>query len=279
MRCAAVDIGGSWIRWRLSRGGEGRVPSSEWDPRTFLEKLVRQYGVERVGVSFAGQVDSGRIVASPNVRTDCFDIRKYFMERHGVDLRIENDLNCAALAEAKARGIGSLAALYSGTGLGAGIIEGGRLCRGSRGMAGEIGHVPYRRAPFRCGCGKENCLELFASGSALRKWSAYRGCPGSDLRSLQESERPECRGIAAAYEEALLTAAGILVTLYNPSVLVLGGGVVEANPRLMEGFGARLADYALPVALEGARIEKSRLHDAPLKGAEILAGFGACDAE
>jgi len=273
IRKAAIDIGGSWLRWSVPEAGTGRIPSGNLRLLDFLEGFIKKYEITFLGISFAGQVNDGRIVSAPNIRIDPIDIRKYFQQNFGVDLRIENDLNCAALAEAEDWQSDDLIALYSGTGLGAGIIEGGRLCRGSRGMAGEIGHVPYREAPFVCGCGKRNCLELYASGGGLEKWRAYLGCGAVRLDEMLHASAEACRTVAESYLQALLHASGTLITLCNPEILVLGGGVISSTPEIEKRVRGAIASYALPAALDGVRIELSRLENASLRGAEILVGI------
>ena len=268
-----MDIGGSWLRWSISEGVEGRIPSRGLELLPFMESFIKKYEVGILGISFAGQVEDGKIVASPNVEMPPIDIRKYLHGKTGVELRIENDLNCAALAEAEEWKSDHLAALYSGTGLGAGVVAEGRLLRGSRDMAGEIGHVPYRDAPFACGCGKRNCLELYASGSGLEKWCRHLGCGERTLDAMRRSSQASCRRIAENYLKALLSAAGTLITLCNPEILVLGGGVIGANPWLLDRVREEIAEYALPAALPKTRIELSPLENASLRGAEILAGY------
>jgi len=270
---AAMDIGGTWLRWSLASGLRGKAPRGEGELLDFIGRFIKKYGVTSLGIAFAGQVEEGRIVASPNIEVAPIDIRKYFMEKEGVELRIDNDLNCAALAEAEDWGCDNLVALYSGTGLGAGIVAAGTVLHGAGGMAGEIGHIPYRDAPFVCGCGKRNCLELYASGSGLEKWRQHLGCAESELGRMLHSEESSCRNIAENYLEALRYAAGTLITLCNPGVLILGGGVVAANPWLTERIKTGIGDYALPAALPGIRIEQSRLRNASLRGAEILVGI------
>ena len=274
MKSLAFDIGGTWLRWSVPEDSEagGKVARETVELLPFLERLIREEGAKSVGISFAGQVSGGVVVASPNVEIPEINIRKYLHERTGALVAIENDLNCAALAEAEAWKTKNLVALYSGTGLGSGIVESGRICRGSRGMAGEIGHIPYREAPFACGCGKRNCVELYASGSGLRKWKEHLGCDASlGLAKLRDVSDPSCAAIARHYLEGLLTAAGTMVSLCNPELLVLGGGVIRANPWIVEKLRTGIGTYGLPVACRDLRIEESRLENASLRGAELLA--------
>lgn len=138
-------------------------------------------------------------------------------------------------------------------------------------LAGEIGHIPYKTVPFKCGCEKDNCLELYASGSGIQKWIKYFGLKEeSNLQQLKSSKNPDAMKIAESYTEALIYAAATMVTMMNPKILVLGGGVIEQNPDLVETVCKRICDYALLASCEGLIMEKSRIENAPLEGAKIL---------
>ncbi|WP_457607929.1 ROK family protein [Nitratifractor sp.] len=270
----AIDIGGTWLRYETVGEEElcGKLPSREHDLLDFIGSMIRKHPqIDAVAVSFAGQVHDGTILSAPNITVSTPEIRDTVESRFGVRLLIENDLNSAALAESLYWEAPFLCALYSGSGLGAGIVEGGELLHGFRSLAGEIGHVPYRRAPFRCGCGKSNCLELYASGSGLAKWMEYEHCAEPvDLEALRQSSDPACRRIADDYLEALLHAAATLLTLCNPSHLILGGGVIRANDWVVDELRCRIGDYALAASLAGVRIELTRLEEASLEGAKLL---------
>ncbi len=271
----AIDIGGTWLRWE-SVGEEefcGKIPSSRIDLVDFIEEALRKHpGLDAVAISFAGQVHEGTVLSAPNLSVREPELQDYFETKYGIRLLLENDLNCAALAEALYWESGYLCALYSGSGLGAGIIEKGQLIHGDRSLAGEIGHLPYRKAPFRCGCGKDNCLELYASGSGMRKWMEFHRCPGEpDLNRWRDSDPNDaCRQITESYLEALLHAAADLITLCNPEVLVLGGGVIAHNPWISTVIKTRIDQYALNASLTELRIERSHLEEASLEGAKLL---------
>jgi predicted NBD/HSP70 family sugar kinase len=250
----AVDLGGTWLRWEIPGIDRGRVASAEVDPAEYLRQLIERYGVRKAAISFAGQVHENQILSAPNI-AEGFDPAAL-----GIPYIVENDLKCAALAEGRYWRSESLVALYSGTGLGSAALEKGEPIRGVRNLAGEIGHIPYRKAPFRCGCGKDNCLELYASGSGIAKWAKH-------LQIEASLDHPE---IHALYTEALLHAAATLLTLFNPAMLILGGGVITHRPALVEYLKERLPYYAPAFALEGCRIELTRLENASLKGAKIL---------
>jgi glucokinase len=192
-------------------------------------------------------------------------------QRYGIRLEIDNDLNCAARAEAAYWNSTHLAAMYVGTGIGAAVIENTRLIRGSRNLSYEIGHIPYRDAPFVCGCGRMNCLELYASGSGMAKWLEHHGESGNaDLNRFRHSENPFKQTIVQEFEYALMQGVGTLVTLANPHILVLGGGIVRENPYLVRLVKENIEKFALQGAVEGLRIVMSRLDNGSLEGAKLL---------
>jgi glucokinase len=276
MKRLAIDIGGTHLRGELwdesSTLTLPRVESSNVGLLAYIEQTLGTYpDIAFIGISYAGQVNGGIILSSPNIDVDESCIKEVIESRYGVRVEIDNDLNCAALAEGADWQCDHLAVLYLGTGTGAAVIEEGRLIRGSRNMAYEIGHIPYRDAPFSCGCGRHNCIELYASGSGMEKWLHHYGSPASPrLERLRDSVIEYEHDIAREFERALLHTAGTLITLSNPRMLVLGGGIIEENPYLVECVRARISEFALTASLESLRIEKSRLRNGSLEGAKLL---------
>ena len=270
----AIDAGGTWLRYEIVGEREecGRVPSQETPLWSFLSSLLKRFpDIDAAAISFAGQVHEGVILSAPNIEIDEPEIENMAESTFGIPLKIENDLNCAALAESVYWNEKDVTALYSGTGLGCGIVAGGEIFHGCRSLAGEIGHIPYKKTPLRCGCGKENCLELYASGSGIEKWMEYLGCEGKpDLRMLAASQKAECRKIAEGYIEAMLAASATAVTLFNPKILVLGGGVIEHNPEVVDRIERDIAEYALAESLNGLKIVRSRMENASMQGAKLL---------
>ena len=272
----AIDAGGTHLRAELWQKGmlvaQREAKSSKIWLCAWIEKLLLEYKkVTTVGISYAGQVEDGIIHSSPNMKVDCYNIKEVIEQKFGVKLYIQNDLNCAVLAEAKEFGVQNICALYVGTGLGLGVVEGGRVIRGAHNVATELGHIPYKKTALTCGCGRNNCLELFASGSGIAKQIASKNliCAPT-LEALKDTGEDS---IVTSFEEALLAAAGVTLTLFNPQVLVLGGGVIDANPYLEEFILKNIKQYALPNSLQNVTICKSRLKNAPLMGALLLKDF------
>ena len=266
-----IDAGGTHLRAAWDDAETVRADAASTDLVDFIESLIARRGVpEFIGIAFAGQVHGGRIVGAPNIAVSQPEIQSRFESRYPLRLEIDNDLSCAVMAEAASRQASNLVALYAGTGLGCGVVSEGRVLRGSRGFAAELGHIPYREAPFACGCGKSDCIELYASGSGLAKWQRDGGERGVlTLRQLRGGS-PAQRRIAEDFDAALVHAAATAVTLFNPEWLVLGGGIVRENPELLETLRERLHNHALAASLEGLQIVETELDEAPLEGAKLL---------
>ncbi|HLD22316.1 MAG TPA: ROK family protein [Sulfuricurvum sp.] len=274
MKKLFIDIGGTHLRSEIeSEEGVVRdtIRSHEMGLFAYIDKQLSLHPqIDFIGISYAGQVNNGVIAASPNINIDKYEIVSEIKSSFGVRAKIDNDLNCAVRAEASYWKSESIAALFVGTGIGAAVIDGGKLVRGSRNMAFEIGHIPYKESPLLCGCGRSNCIELYASGSGIAKWLNHYGSEAlPDLDRLKGSNADE-RSVAVQFEEALLHAAGVLITLANPEILVLGGGVMAQNSYLVTLLREKLKHYTLSPSLQGLRIEMSVLENAPLEGAKLL---------
>lgn len=271
-----VDIGGTYLRYELRMHDKtvkkASLKSQEIGLCHFLEMILnKEKQISTVFISYAGQIKDGVILAAPNIKIDKHDIKAYTEAKYGVKLFIENDLNCAVLAQAKAYNTQNICAVYVGTGLGLGVITSSLLLRGNDNIATELGHIPYKNTPFRCNCGKQNCIELFCSGSGLLHWEKYYKLESKlSLEQLRQSRNDKAQKIYGAFIEAFLHALGIVVTLFNPKVLVLGGGLVMNNRYLYEVVREKIGAYAMPLSLQNIKIVISELEDASLEGAFLL---------
>jgi len=269
-----IDIGGTKLRCELLLNDiilKEEVLSIEVDLIEYIEKKISKYNdINFIGISFAGQVDDGVILSSPNIKIKEKDIKSYIFEKYKIALKIENDLKCALIAERNHTDESNIAMLFTGTGLGSAVLDNGRIVRGEKNIACEIGHIPFKKAPFLCGCGKNNCVELFASGSGLEKWENYYDLPKFDLEELSVSKDKNAKKIYKNFIEALLVAAGNIITLFNPKVLILGGGVIRANPYLLDVIRENIKNYAFLQSCEDLNIIISKLKNSSLEGAKLL---------
>lgn len=265
-----VDIGGTKLRCELN-GKKEEYPTKEKELVSFLEeKLKRDKDIKTISVSFAGQVYNGVILSSPNIKIKVKNIKEYFESKYHITFKIDNDLNCALLAETKYINQKNIALLYVGSGVGGAALESGRIIRGEKNIACEIGHIPFKKAPFLCGCGKDNCIEIFGSGSGLEKWYKYYGYGYMKLDELKTKKDNNLQKIYENFLEAILRAAASMVTLFNPKVLILGGGVIKSNPFLLDIIKKDLDKFALKQSCEGLDIVISKLENASLEGAKLL---------
>ncbi len=251
--------------------------------------LKRGLEVAAIGVGAPGviQAASGVVVKSPNFPDwNNLPLRDVLEKALRLPVRIENDANAAALGEhwrGAGRGIGSLVLLTLGTGVGGGIILDNRIWRGADGMAGEVGHMTILPDGRPCGCGNRGCLEMYASARGIVM--TYREQrPGSgadrgagDITAAQVFQ--EASGgdpVAAAVMRAMGRSLGIgiagLINIFNPEMVVLGGGVKDAWPLFIEAAREEIRARAFAYPAERTRIVPSQLgDDAGMVGAAAAA--------
>ena len=205
-------------------------------------------GVGGVGVGVPGLVDAdGALRFAPNLPwiTELDVASPLAAHLGGVPLHIDNDATCAGWAEATcgaAEGRRDMLLATLGTGIGGGLVSGGRLVRGANGFAGEIGHMVVDPSGPPCPCGQRGCWERFASGSALARMAseAMAGGRATVTEAGSEEVRGEHVTAAAAQGDALALelldtfgwwlALGLanLANVLDPALIVLGGGLIES---------------------------------------------------
>jgi glucokinase len=198
--------------------------------------------------------------------------------RIGLEVAVDNDANLAALAEHRlgaARGARVSMTITLGTGIGCGIVIDGRVYRGARGGAGELGHVPLGRTGRPCRCGVPGCVEPEASGSGLETDARELGLEPPDAATVF-ARAAQGDGRAAAvverFADRLGAAIATAVALLDPDVVVIGGGVARARDLLMAPLRLAVQRYALPSHLRGLAIRAAGLGEAAgVIGAGLLA--------
>jgi glucokinase len=191
-------------------------------------------------------------------------LRTIFSDRLGVPVVVDNDANVAAWGERCAGaggGADDLLLVTIGTGIGGGIVLGGNLYRGAHGMAGEIGHTVVELDGEPCSCGQRGCWEKYASGTALNRIARDAGFDSSEMVVARAGEGDEAAlDVMNTFTHWMAIGLAGLVNILDPSVVVLGGGLVEAgdlllNPlrdwmgKLVEGSEHRPAIPLLPATL------------------------------
>lgn len=189
--------------------------------------------------------------------------------RYGCPVHVDNDVNVMALGEVGVGGPRSdqdILVVKVGTGIGCGILVGGRLYRGAQGSAGDIGHIWVPTSDGRavlCRCGNENCLEAIAGGAALVRDAQAAGLPIETVRDLVEQA---VRGEAEALElvrgagRCIGTVLASLVNFFNPQRIIMTGGVAQAGAPLLAGIREAVYGRTLPLAARSLEITVS---DAP----------------
>jgi glucokinase len=224
-----------------------------------IETLRADHEIEAVGIGAAGFVDAARttVVFAPNLAWRNEPLRDRVESVVGIPVRVENDANAAAWAEARfgaGRDAESVIVVTVGTGIGGGVILDGRLLRGGNGMAGEIGHLRLVPGGHLCGCGQRGCWEQYASGSALvrdareyventpdrarRLLNLAGGDParltGQHVTVAAQEGDPAALGCFADLGEHLGAGMASLAAVLDPEVFVLAGGVSEAGKLLLK---------------------------------------------
>ncbi|MEA3315605.1 MAG: ROK family protein [Campylobacterota bacterium] len=222
-----IDFGGTNFRYQINNNKLKTLKSTEINLKNFLDHIILKHKIKNISISFAGHINNGSIISSPNIDIEPINLKKYLLKNYGVKLKIDNDLNCAALAEYKAIKQKNMAVFYIGTGFGASFINNGKILKGANNLSGEIGHIPYKKTPFRCGCGRDDCLELSVSGSGLIRWCNHYDIPMKYAR-VDELEKLNTKNgniILKNFYGGLSYAFHTSLNLFDYDHLVLGGGV------------------------------------------------------
>jgi glucokinase-like ROK family protein len=236
-----------------------------------------------VGIGVPGPVEfrTGRPISPPIMPGwDGYPVRQRFAERYRAPVWVDNDVNLLALGEWRsgvAVGHDNVVVIKIGTGIGAGIISDGRLHRGAQGSAGDVGHIQVvDDAAVICRCGNIGCLEALAGGAALARDGEAAAREGRSERlgaALDQHGRVTAEDVARAASfgdpvaVALLQAAGrrvglmlaSVVNFFNPSLIVIGGGVAQSGDTLLAAIREQVYRRSLPLATRELLIQRSSL--------------------
>jgi len=302
IRVAAVDERGT-IHMRLKRPAfpqEGKRSMSTiiLSAVEEISRTIPKNQLKGVGLAVAGalNIHRGIITQSPNLPgCDNYPIRDElqttFLKQ--TPIIVENDANAAALGERwKGAGVGinDLLCLTLGTGIGGGIILNGKLVHGADGMAGELGHITVVPDGPRCKCGNDGCLEALASATAIIREATKALAeypPGETRGRWNEGEKtvtaemvyrsakagnPMCRDIYYVMGKYLGIGIASLINIFNPEMVVIGGGVSCAWELFTPSMKAEIEKRAFKIPAQRARIVPAACgDDAGLLGAAYLA--------
>ncbi len=241
--------------------------------------------ISAVGVAAPGPIDarSGIVTTPPNLPGwKDMPLRQLIQDELGLPTALENDANAAALAEHRfgaGRGTKHMIYVTASTGIGGGFILNGELYNGATGGAGEIGHMTILPQGPHCGCGNRGCLEALASGRAIAREARERvkcGVPtliadlaegDPDRISAKLVAQADAQGDIEAQEilDEAMTYLGVgmanLVNLFNPELIVIGGGLTKMGARLFDPVRRIIDRRAFRTAAQVVKVVPAQLGD------------------
>ena len=313
---AAVDVGATSIDVALTTLGSELLahrsePADVRDgPRPVIdrvkrllaqlleERVARPQDVLAIGVGVPGPVEqtSGRLTVPPIMPGwDRFPIREAFAGEYAAPVFVDNDVNIMALGEhwgGVAKGLDDVIFVKVGTGIGSGIIVGGRLHRGAQGCAGDFGHICVHPEGPLCLCGNTGCLEAMAAAPAIvleAEECAREGESSPLMAVLQEKGELNMTDVGEAAKRGDYCALTVIrksgrligqtlaaaVNVLNPSMIIVGGGVSRLGNTLLAEIRSAVYQRSLPLATRNLPIVMSELDDvAGVVGASVMAAEG-----
>jgi glucokinase len=292
-RTLTIDLGGTQIRAAVAAGASlhgrtARPTPAEDGPAAVVDAIAEAAraasaaggGLPAVaGIAAPGPLHGSRgVVFSPPNLKGWRDVplASLLAERLGIPCHLIKDANAAALAESRlgaARGFDPVIYITLSTGIGGGLILGGKLYEGPDGTAGEVGHVTVDVNGPLCNCGNRGCVEAVASGTAIARRATemvaagtLRLAPGEEpsaaaVFKAARAGRPEALALTEEIGRALGHAVVGLVHLFNPECIVLGGGMIHAGPLLLDPLRAVPARHAMPIPRARVRVVTAALGD------------------
>jgi glucokinase len=302
-----VDLGGTKAQVGVLAGvetlWESREASYGQTQDEVVELLIREVKAARdarpnaaaVGLGIPATIDQerGEAISAVNLPLVDLPVRDLIAEAVGLPVFLDNDGNVAALAEYRygaARGKPTMVMLTIGTGIGGGLILGGEIFRGSTGAGAELGHVVIQAdgPPCQGNCPNHGCVESLASGTALGRegHAAAESAPDSALgKVLAAGEKVDGTAVTLAALDGDETAIGVFeligsrlgvacasfANIFQPDVIVIGGGVIRAGDLLLDPARKEVRDRALRPMNQTPILEATLGNDAGMIGAAALA--------
>ena len=274
------DIGGTNLRvLRLNDDGSSSALQQQQHPNepeaiiSIVVKLARTLiretteSIKTIGVGCAGHVlPTGVIKSSPNLPNFIdFPLKQILEEEIQTQVLVENDANCSAWAEYQIGagiGIENLLVISFGTGIGAGLILGGSIFRGSYGLAGEVGHMTLEENGRPCPCGNYGCWEQYSSGAEL-----------SNLISKNETHAVPYEDILTEFGEKVAVGFRNLSHILDPEMIIVTGGITSIGDPLLNAI--QVAYYKRVGHRDNGKLTQIRLgmfgNEAGALGAALMA--------
>lgn len=273
MKAALVGTGGELLHQARRATGRDRGPDAVVDGILAFAAELHAYGAEHLGepasaagVAVPGIVDAERGVAvyAANLGWRDIPLRDLLTEKlGGIPVALGHDVRTGGLAEGRigaGQGADRFFFVPLGTGIAGAIGIGGRVEAGAHGFAGEIGHIVVRPGGTPCPCGQVGCLERYASAAAVSEaWAAATGDPeadAADCAKAVESGDPRARTVWQNAVDALADGLVTALTLLDPRIVIIGGGLAEAGETLFtplrDAIRQRITFQKLPSVVPAA---------------------------
>ncbi len=308
--CFGIDVGGTTVKIGLFTAEDAKlvdsfeIPTRKEDEGSHIlpdicesidaklvEKKITRDNLVGVGIGIPGPITKdGTVLNCVNLGWGMFNVEEKLSQMlGGVKVKAGNDANVAALGETwqgGGRGFEDLILVTLGTGVGGGVIIGGKIVTGSNGAAGEIGHIPavFGENAEVCGCGKKGCLETVGSATGIVRETKKLLASSSEDSTLRALEEITCKDIFDAAKEGdklaleevdqlsqyLGNAIAGIAAVTNPQVIVIGGGVSKAGKFLLDKIEESFNNNAFQ-ATKNAKFALATLgNDAGMYGAAAL---------
>jgi len=289
VRVAVADLSSTVLAERFVELDVDGAPEAALDAAAELaEDVLADAGVERsrvigAGMALSAPIDRHKGVVGSTVLPNWAGIQagEELSRRLEIPVELDNDANLGALAEVSfgaGRGLADVIYVMMASGLGAGLVLGGRLYHGATGIAGELGHVQVRPEGAVCRCGSRGCLETVASTGALL--SLLRPTHGPELTQREMLDLVAAGDLAAKRVvndagRAVGRAVADLCNFLNPAAIIVGGELSVAGDALLDGVREEIDRYSLPGAAQAVEVKAGILGER----AEVLGALAVVIAD
>lgn len=239
--------------------------------------------IDSIGIGAPGQVDreKGLLISAPNLHCENLNLKAILEREFFIPTYLGNDVGIATLGEMKfGAGVGfdNFVCIFVGTGIGSGIAEHGKIRYGATGTCGEIGHIIVDAGGRPCGCGGNGCLEAYASRTAIEArimGALKKGRPSIITEYMRDDKAISSKMIRKALEhkdelitqilfeasDYLSNGLATVINFYNPELIILGGGLIDAVDEFYERTITKAKTKALPIPASKIQFKKAKLGD------------------
>lgn len=302
--CFGIDVGGTTVKCGLFKTDGTLVEKWEIPTRTensgseivpdvaktieakLAEKNISKEEVDGIGIGVPGPVNAeGDVIAAVNLFWGYKKLSKELNELTGLNVKVGNDANVAALGEAwkgAAAGAKNVILVTLGTGVGGGIIVDGKIVAGHHGAGGEIGHANVMHDETEtCNCGNKGCLEQYTSATGIVRLAKQELASSEEPSVLREEKELSAKAVLDGYKsgdalsvrvmdkvgEILGGALAMFTAVVDPETIVIGGGVSKAGQPLIDCIASHYKKYAFSACKKTPIVIASLGNDAGIYGA------------